>query len=71
MLESRYGDDVLRLVIASGYLRKLVNNRDIKRYLNQRHPETLTEFIAIISAMSQASAEFPGRSLEPPVSVSG
>jgi len=51
-VESRYGDDVLHLVIASGYLAKLVKNRDIKRYLNQHHPEILTEFIAIISATS-------------------
>src|SRR5262249_2156985 len=51
-VESRYGDDVLRLVIASGYLTKLVKNRDIKRYLSQRHSEILSEFLAIISATS-------------------
>ena len=51
-VESRYGDDVLHLVIASGYLSKLIRNRDIKRYLNQHHPEILTEFVAIISATS-------------------
>jgi ParB-like chromosome segregation protein Spo0J len=51
-VESRYGDDVLHLVIASGYLSKLVGNGDIKRYLNQHHPEILTEFLAIISAAS-------------------
>jgi hypothetical protein len=52
MVESRYGDDVLHLVIASGYLSKLVKNRDIKRYLSQNHPEILNEFVAIISATS-------------------
>jgi ParB-like chromosome segregation protein Spo0J len=52
MVESRYGDDVLHLVIASGYPSKLVKNRDIKRYLSQHHPEILTEFVAIISATS-------------------
>lgn len=51
-VESRYGDDVLHLVIASGYLAKLVKNRDIKRYLNSHHPEILAEFVAIISATS-------------------
>lgn len=51
-VESRYGDDVLHLVIASGYLTKLVKNRDIKRYLSQHHPEILGEFISIISAAS-------------------
>jgi hypothetical protein len=51
-VESSYGDDVLHLVIASGYLAKLVGNRDVKRYLNSHHPELLTEFLAIISATS-------------------
>jgi hypothetical protein len=43
---------VLQLVIASGYLSKLVANVEVKRYLNQHHPEILTEFRAIISATS-------------------
>jgi hypothetical protein len=51
-VESSYGDDVLHLVIASGYLSKLVGNRDIKRYLSQHHPELLAEFLSIISATS-------------------
>jgi ParB-like chromosome segregation protein Spo0J len=51
-VESRYGDDVLHLVVACGYLTKLVSNRDIKRYLGQNHPELLTEFQAIIGATS-------------------
>ena len=52
MVESRYGDDVLHLVIASGYLSKLLNNKDIRRYLSQHHPEILAEFVAIVSATS-------------------
>lgn len=51
-VEARYGDDVLHLVIASGYLSKLLNNKDIRRYLSQHHPELLSEFIAIVSATS-------------------
>jgi ParB-like chromosome segregation protein Spo0J len=51
-VESRYGDDVLHLVIASGYLAKLVGNRAINRYLGQHHPELVTEFASIISAAS-------------------
>jgi len=38
MVEARYGDDVLHLVIASGYLSKLLNNKDIRRYMSQHHP---------------------------------
>jgi ParB-like chromosome segregation protein Spo0J len=57
-VESRYGEDVLQLVIASGYLSKLVRNSGIKRYLQQHHVEILTEFTAIIAATSldQASS---------------
>jgi RepB plasmid partitioning protein/ParB-like nuclease domain len=51
-VESRYGDDVLNLVIASGYLTKLVGNREIKRYLGQHHSEILAEFLTVISATS-------------------
>jgi len=51
-VETKYGDDVLHLVIASGYLAKLLNNKDIRRYLSQHHPEILAEFIAIVSATS-------------------
>jgi ParB-like chromosome segregation protein Spo0J len=51
-VESNYGEDVLQLVIASGYLSKLTRNPEIKRYLLQHHPEILAEFHAIISATS-------------------
>src|SRR5262245_2064118 len=51
-VESRYGDDVLHLVIACGYASKLIKNREIKRYLTQHHPEILAELLAIISATS-------------------
>lgn len=51
-LESSYGDDVLHLVIASGYLAWLINNPEIERYLRARHPEIGDEFRAIISAAS-------------------
>ena len=51
-VESRYGEDVLQLVIASGYLSKLVANAEVKRYLGQHHPEILSEFRAIIAATS-------------------
>jgi len=51
-LEASYGDDVLHLVIASGYLSRLVGNPGIERYMRGRHPEILDEFRAIIAAAS-------------------
>ena len=51
-IESRFGEDVLALVVASGYLGKLVRNVGIKRYLTKHHPEILAEFESIISKAS-------------------
>jgi ParB-like chromosome segregation protein Spo0J len=51
-VESRYGDDVLHLVIASGYLSKLIANRNVRRYLSQHDPEILNEFTSIVAAAS-------------------
>jgi ParB-like chromosome segregation protein Spo0J len=51
-LEASYGDDVLHLVIASGYLARLIGNPEIERFLQSRHPEILGEFRAIITAAS-------------------
>jgi len=51
-VESRYGDDVLHLVVASGYLARLIANPAINRYLGQHHPELHAEFEAIIAASS-------------------
>ena len=51
-LEASYGDDVLHLVIASGYLARLIGNPEIERFLQSRHPEILNEFRAIITAAS-------------------
>ncbi len=51
-LEASYGDDVLHLVIASGYLARLVGNPEIERFLQSRHPEILDEFRSIITAAS-------------------
>lgn len=51
-LETSYGDDVLHLVIASGYLSRLIGNSEIERYLRGRHSEILDEFRAIVAAAS-------------------
>lgn len=51
-VEASYGDDMLHLVVASGYLSRLVGNKAIARYLNHHHSELLEEFRAIIAATS-------------------
>lgn len=44
MVEQTYGQDVLNLVLAKGYLSKLLENESVARYLQQRQPEVLIEF---------------------------
>lgn len=52
MVEQTYGQDVLNLVLAKGYLAKLIENPAIKRFLQQRQPEFLAEFEAIVQTVS-------------------
>jgi hypothetical protein len=51
-VEASYGDSVLNLVVASGYLAQLIGNPRISRYLERHHPEILAEFKAIVAASS-------------------
>ncbi|MGA9665028.1 MAG: plasmid partitioning protein RepB C-terminal domain-containing protein [Gallionella sp.] len=52
MVEQTYGEDVLNLVLAKGYLAKLLENKPVARYLRQRHSEVLAEFQVIVQTVS-------------------
>ena len=52
MIEHSYGQDVLNLVLARGYLAKLLNNEAVIRFLTQSHSDLLTEFANIVNATS-------------------
>lgn len=49
-LEEVHGKNVLNLVIVIGYLRKLLDNAKVVRYLAQTYPEILTEFQKIVES---------------------
>jgi hypothetical protein len=51
-LEVSYGDDMLLLVIAAGFLERLISRPDIERFLATRHAEILENFRAIVAAAS-------------------
>ncbi|MDP1736535.1 MAG: plasmid partitioning protein RepB C-terminal domain-containing protein [Caulobacter sp.] len=68
-IEASYGDDVLHLVVASGYLNRLLSNAHIERHLTTRHPELVDEFRAIISAASLDDAGDAARSGDWPIRV--
>ena len=58
-VETSYGDDVLNLVVATGYLTRLVANLDIEKYLATTYPEYLEGFRTIISAASLDQSTAP------------
>lgn len=55
MVEQSYGADHLHLVLARGYLGRLVGNARIADYLARHHQEILAEFRAIMGADSAAA----------------
>ena len=50
--EQTYGADLLHLVVAKGYLAKLLGNDAVRRYLNQHCPEILGEFQALVDTVA-------------------
>jgi len=52
MIEENYGENVLNLVLARGYLTKLLDNARVIRFLSNHHGEILSEFQKIIESSS-------------------
>ena len=52
LVEQSYGQDVLNLVLAKGYLTKLLENERVTRFVKQHHPEVLEQLSAIAEAVS-------------------
>ena len=51
-LEASYGDDTLVLVIAAGFLERLLSRPTIESYLAEAHTEMLQTFRSVVSAAS-------------------
>ena len=56
-VEEDYGIDNLHLTVARGYVKKLLTNTRVVRWLSQHHQEYLTEFQSIAEIESIASAK--------------
>ncbi|MCC8402005.1 hypothetical protein LJ655_08880 [Paraburkholderia sp. MMS20-SJTN17] len=56
--QQTYGQDVLNLVLAKGYLSKLLENQSARQYVSQRHPDLMMEFESIIAAISLDQQQF-------------
>jgi hypothetical protein len=52
LVEESYGQDVLNLVLAKGYLVRLLDNNSVARYIQQNQPEVFTEFVSIVATVS-------------------
>jgi hypothetical protein len=52
LIEESHGSEVLNLVLARGYLEKLVGNARIVRYLNQHHGDIFRELQGIVDSVS-------------------
>ena len=50
MLDETYNDHVMALTIARGYLRPLLENTRVVRFLSQNFREFLTEFQRIVDS---------------------
>lgn len=48
--EESYGENVLNLTLARGYVKKLLENAKIVRYLNSNHSDIFTEFESLAAA---------------------
>jgi hypothetical protein len=52
LAEQSYGHDVLNLVLAKGYLAKLLDNASVVKFIKQRRPELLEQFETIVETTS-------------------
>jgi hypothetical protein len=52
LIEQTYGQDVLNLVLAKGYLVKLLDNTAVTRYLRQNQADVLAEFENVVQTVS-------------------
>jgi ParB-like chromosome segregation protein Spo0J len=61
LVEQTYGQDVLNLVLAKGYLARLLDNESVQQYLRTQQLDLLTEFQVIVEtiALDQPALEMP------------
>jgi ParB-like chromosome segregation protein Spo0J len=54
--EENYGSDLLNLVVAKGYLTKLLGNEAVKSYITRHEPEILEQFELVVNTVSMEEA---------------
>jgi hypothetical protein len=54
--ESHYGSDLLNLVVAKGYLTKLLANQAVQSFIQRHEPEILKHFELVVNTVSMEEA---------------
>ncbi len=54
--EQNYGSELLNLVVAKGYLTKLMGNAAVKSYVGRHAPEILEQFELVVNTLSMEAA---------------
>ena len=54
--ELNYGSDLLNLVLARGYLAKLLSNAAVKTFIERQEPEILEHFELVVNTVSMEEA---------------
>ncbi|MCF8176943.1 MAG: hypothetical protein K9J74_00395 [Sulfuritalea sp.] len=54
--EENYGSNLLNLVVAKGYLTKLLCNEAVKSYITRHEPEILEHFELVLNTVSMEEA---------------
>jgi hypothetical protein len=67
-IKANYGNDVLELTAACGYVQRLLSNSRVRTYLSRHHEESLT---AITQVLSDVNLDKGRRSVRPPVEKPG
>ncbi|MGJ7530468.1 plasmid partitioning protein RepB C-terminal domain-containing protein [Variovorax sp. GB1P17] len=48
MIEQSFGEDMLNLVLAKGYVAKLIDNKSVFRYLERSHAAVLEQLVSLV-----------------------
>ncbi len=54
--EQHYGSDLLNLVLAKGFIAKLLTNEAVKNFISQNEPEILDHFERVVNTVSLEEA---------------
>lgn len=65
-LEDSHGQNMLRLVLAVGYLRRVLDNAAVVRYLSRKHPDLLAELTRIVETTDLVGAPMDDGAAESP-----